>query len=152
MKKIEKLQKFLDQFIPNVYWTTTYEGKIPTDINNDNPDWNQTLITKINEVSARIYKDGTRTDNGPETILISGKYSDMQGLIHSLEYFKTDITHRTGYYVLGKLAGRFDVLVIPELSDEKKIFICKVQDKTKNPYDVQNYVKVGVVKVQTLNQ
>ena len=151
MNKIEKLQKFLSTFTPSVYWPTSYNGKEPIDINNDDPNWNQTLVTKINEVAARIYKDDGGL--GPETILISGKYSDMQSLIHSLLYFKANITYRKDYYFLGKLAGKYDVKVIPQLDNDLKIFVCKLYDEFKeDPFNVPNYQKVAVVQVQKLNE
>ena len=150
MKKIDKLQKLLDTHIPSAYWSTTYQGsKIPISIDMDSSDWNQTLITKINEVAARIYKDGEI--GGPETISISGKYSLMQSLIHSLLYMKSDVTMHKGYYCIGKLAGKYDILVIPNLLSEDKIFVCKQYDTSKDPFNVENYAKIGVVQIQKLN-
>jgi hypothetical protein len=145
MKKIDKLQKFLSTHTPSVYWPPTYDGK-SADISFDNTDWNQTLTTKINEVAARVYQESGI--GGPETILISGQYSDMQAFFHSLLYFKADITHRKGYFILGKLAGRFDVIVIPELDADYKIFVCKVNDTKGDPFDINNYKTVGVVKIK----
>jgi len=151
MKKIDKLTKFLSSFTPSVYWVTSYEGYNggdSRDIDVNDTDWNQTLITKINEVAARMYKDGGLYS---ETILISGKYSDMQGLIHSLLYMKSGITQHKGYYCIGKLAGKFRVLVIPQLEEEYKIFVCKQYDTSKDPFDVLNYQKIGVVQIKKQN-
>jgi hypothetical protein len=153
MKKIDKLQKFLRKFTTSVYWNTSYEsytgdfvGDAPRGIDPNDTDWNQTLTTQINEVSARMYHDDN--EDNPDTVLISGKFSDLQALIHSLLYMKSDITQHRGYYCIGKLMGKYNVLVIPQLEETDKIFICKLRDNTADPYDVLNYKKVGVIKLK----
>jgi hypothetical protein len=74
------------------------------------------------------------------------------------------VEQHEGYYKLGTLGGRYNVFVVPKLTekrveyygadrqlkeidvDEYKIFICKLTDVTKI-LDVDNYIKIGVVKI-----
>lgn len=60
-------------------------------------DWNNTLITKINQVSASIHKSSLR--GGADLIIIS---EEVLNIFETLEYY--DITHRT-------LSGRYGIIV-----------------------------------------
>lgn len=77
-------------------------------------DWNQTLMTKINQVSAQIHKATLR--GGANFIVVS---SELSAVLNDLEYFHvTDAnseayTYSMGIEKLGSLQGRYDVFVDP---------------------------------------
>lgn len=77
-------------------------------------DWNQTLMTKINQVSAQIHKATLR--GGANFIVVS---SELSAVLNDLEYFHvTDAnaeayTYSMGIEKIGSLQGRYDVFVDP---------------------------------------
>jgi len=174
--KITDLLKFLSTHIPLTSWD--YEGFktiAPEGLYDAQQDWNQTLVTKINQTSATIFQDTMK--GGANVILIS---SNLENLFRTLEYFtpeKSNILHgvkdgRCQVYEkthdrYGTIAGRFQVYSIPDLTkvmvemydsknelkkvvyEESKFFVCKLKDPTKI-FDIKNYIKVGVIKVSQL--
>jgi hypothetical protein len=159
---MSKLQNFLSTHIPLVTWD--YEGykeKYPQDLFDAQRDWNQTLVTKINQTSATIFQDAMNKAGGANAILIP---SNMEDIFKTLEYLTVSIEQFEGYYKLGSLAGRYNIYVVPKLTrikikipdenhqlkeitfDEDRVFVCKLKDVAKI-LDIKNYVKVGVVKV-----
>jgi hypothetical protein len=155
---IDELKKFLSTHIPLVSWD--YEGyKQIQPVYEAQTDWNQTLITKINQTSATIFQDTKH--GGANAVLIP---SNMEDIFKTLEYLTVSVEEFEGYYKLGTLGGRFYVYVVPKLTrikleicgadhkpkeiefDEDRVFVCKLKDVTKI-LDVDNYIKVGVVKV-----
>ena len=170
---LQKLQKFLSTHIPLTSWD--YEGFktiAPEGLYDAQKDWNQTLITKINQTSATIFK-ATHT-GGANVVLIP---DTLKELFKTLEYLTLDMPNilhgtkngRCQVYEevknrFGILGGRFQVYAIPELTktsltipnslnqpeivnfDEDKVFVCKVKD-TDKIFDIENYFKVGVVTI-----
>jgi len=157
---MEKLKKFLSTHIPSFSWD--YEGLIDHCKNPDytmQNDWNQTIVTKINQTSATIFQDTQK--GGANAILIP---FNMEYIFKTLEYLTVAVEQYEGYYKLGTLGGRYNVFVVPKLTakkveycgadhqlkevdiDENKIFVCKLTD-VSNILDVDNYIKVGVVKI-----
>ena len=73
-------------------------------------DWNQTLITKINQVSAQIYKSTLR--GGANWIVVS---SEVSAVFDDLEYFHVSNaspeqdSYNMGIEKVGTLAGRYQV-------------------------------------------
>jgi hypothetical protein len=73
-------------------------------------DWNQTLITKINQVSAQIHKTTLR--GGANWIVVS---SEVSAVFDDLEYFHVSNAHpeqdqyNMGIEKIGTLAGRYQV-------------------------------------------
>jgi len=73
-------------------------------------DWNQTLITKINQVSAQIHKTTLR--GGANWIVVS---SEVSAVFDDLEYFHVSNAHpeqdqyNMGIEKVGSLAGRYQV-------------------------------------------
>ena len=73
-------------------------------------DWNQTLITKINQVSAQIHKTTLR--GGANWIVVS---SEVSAVFDDLEYFHVSNAHpeqdqyNMGIEKIGSLAGRYQV-------------------------------------------
>lgn len=65
-------------------------------------DWNQTLVTRINQVSAQIFKASYR--GGADTIHI---HSDLLPIIQTLEFFNEQEM---------KLSGRYDVVIDDSLN------------------------------------
>jgi len=160
MTEIQKLRKLLSPHIPLVTWD--YEGykeKYPDGLYDAQQDWNQTLLTKINQTSATIFQDTKK--GGANAILIP---SNMEDIFRTLEYLKVDVIQYEGYYKLGTLGGRYLVYVVPKLTriklnipdknnhskeiafDEDKVFVCKLKD-VNWILNINNYIKVGVVKV-----
>lgn len=162
---MSKLQNFLSTHIPLTSWDYEgYKGKYPESLFDVQKDWNQTLLTKINQTSATIFQDTKK--GGANAILIP---SNMENIFKTLEYLTVSIEQFEGYYKLGTLSGRFVVYVVPKLTriklsipdadnqlkeitfDEDRIFICKLKDVAEI-LDVKNYIKVGVVKVDKPNK
>lgn len=79
-------------------------------------DWNQTLITKINQVSAQIHKSTLR--GGANWIVVS---SEVSAVFDDLEYFHVSNAHpeqdqyNMGIEKIGTLAGRYQVFRDPYL-------------------------------------
>jgi hypothetical protein len=73
-------------------------------------DWNQTLITKINQISAQIHKTTLR--GGANWIIVS---SEVSAVFDDLEYFHVSNAHpeqdqyNMGIEKVGTLAGRYQV-------------------------------------------
>jgi hypothetical protein len=73
-------------------------------------DWNQTLITKINQLSAQIHKSTLR--GGANWIVVS---SEVSAVFDDLEYFHVSNAHpeqdqyNMGIEKVGTLAGRYQV-------------------------------------------
>jgi hypothetical protein len=77
-------------------------------------DWNQTLMTKINQLSAQIHKATLR--GGANFIVVS---TEISAVLNDLEYFHvTDanaeaVQYAMGIEKVGALQGRYDVFVDP---------------------------------------
>ena len=77
-------------------------------------DWNQTLMTKINQLSAQIHKSTLR--GGANFIVVS---TEISAVLNDLEYFHvTDanaeaVQYAMGIEKVGSLQGRYDVFVDP---------------------------------------
>ena len=73
-------------------------------------DWNQTLITKINQISAQIHKTTLR--GGANWIVVS---SEVSAVFDDLEYFHVSNaapeqdSYNMGIEKIGSLAGRYQV-------------------------------------------
>ena len=77
-------------------------------------DWNQTLMTKLNQISAQIHKATLR--GGANFVVVS---SEVNAVLNDLEYFHvTDAnaeatTYSMGIEKVGSLQGRYQVYVDP---------------------------------------
>ncbi len=77
-------------------------------------DWNQTLMTKINQISAQIQKSTLR--GGADFIVVS---AEISAVLNDLEYFHvTDASAESDQYnmgieKIGSLQGRYKVIVDP---------------------------------------
>lgn len=77
-------------------------------------DWNQTLMTKINQISAQIQKSTLR--GGANWIVVS---AEISAVLNDLEYFHvTDASAEADHYnmgieKIGSLQGRYQVIVDP---------------------------------------
>ena len=77
-------------------------------------DWNQTLMTKINQISAQIHKATLR--GGANFIVVS---TEISAVLNDLEYFHvTDanaeaVNYSMGIEKIGSLQGRYEVFVDP---------------------------------------
>ena len=85
-------------------------------------DWNQTLVTKINQVSAQIHKTTLR--GGANWIVVS---SEVSAVFDDLEYFHVSNAapeqdqYNMGIEKIGSLAGRYQVYRDPYLPAGKII-------------------------------
>jgi len=85
-------------------------------------DWNQTLVTKINQISAQIHKTTLR--GGANWIVVS---SEVSAVFDDLEYFHVSNAHpeqdqyNMGIEKIGSLAGRYQVYRDPYLPAGKVI-------------------------------
>ena len=79
-------------------------------------DWNQTLVTKINQISAQIHKTTLR--GGANWIVVS---SEVSAVFDDLEYFHVSNAHpeqdqyNMGIEKIGSLSGRYQVFRDPYL-------------------------------------
>lgn len=77
-------------------------------------DWNQTLITKMNQISAQIMKSTLR--GGAEWAVVS---SEISAVFNDLEYFHVSDanaeadTYNMGIEKLGSVKGRYNIIVDP---------------------------------------
>jgi len=143
MKEVRKLRRFFMTHTSTAQWD--YDGYDRIDGNKDlygsQEEWNQTLMTKINQVSAQIFQANHRA--GANIIVIG---EDMLIPFVSLEYMKVNHDNRNNkYYLLGRLAGRYDVYVVPELFLQHKIYVCNLFDVEKGIFKLKNYSKVAMV-------
>jgi len=67
-------------------------------------DWNQTLMTRINNIGAHIYQNSHR--GGPNTLKL---HPSLMSLIETLEYYNKDEN---------KVGGRFNVVVNDEVEHD----------------------------------
>ena len=85
-------------------------------------DWNQTFITKINQISAQIHKSTLR--GGANFVVVS---TEISAMLNDLEYFHvTDanaeaVTYSMGIEKVGSLQGRYQVYVDPYSPAESAI-------------------------------
>jgi hypothetical protein len=85
-------------------------------------DWNQTFMTKINQISAQIHKSTLR--GGANFIVVS---TEISAMLNDLEYFHvTDanaeaVTYSMGIEKVGSLQGRYQVYVDPYSPAESAI-------------------------------
>jgi len=85
-------------------------------------DWNQTLVTKINQISAQIHKTTLR--GGANWIVVS---SEVSAVFDDLEYFHVSNAnpeqdqYNMGIEKIGSLAGRYQVYRDPYLPAGKVI-------------------------------
>jgi hypothetical protein len=83
-------------------------------------DWNQTLVTKINQMSAQIHKTTLR--GGANWIVVS---SEVSAVFDDLEYFHVSNAHpeqdqyNMGIEKVGSLAGRYQVYRDPYFPPNK---------------------------------
>jgi hypothetical protein len=83
-------------------------------------DWNQTLVTKINQISAQIHKTTLR--GGANWIVVS---SEVSAVFDDLEYFHVSNAnpeqdqYNMGIEKIGSLAGRYQVFRDPYLPSGK---------------------------------
>lgn len=77
-------------------------------------DWNQTLMTKINQISQQIHKATLR--GGANYVVVS---TEISAVLNDLEYFHVSdasaeqITYSMGIEKIGSLNGRYQVYVDP---------------------------------------
>ena len=85
-------------------------------------DWNQTFMTKINQISAQIHKSTLR--GGANFVVVS---TEISAMLNDLEYFHvTDanaeaVTYSMGIEKVGSLQGRYNVFVDPYSPAESAI-------------------------------
>jgi hypothetical protein len=149
MSRSEKLRIFLQTHLHSISWD--YDGYVrafPPSIYDPQKDWNQTIITKINQISATIFKDTLK--GGANCIIISDY---MVELFSTLEFMRIDrIMYGDDYYKLGELAGRYHVFVVHSLSiNGEKIYVCKLDNNTdpisKCVFNLEKYIRVGTIKI-----
>ena len=140
---IDELRRFLLTHMYSVQWDYMGWKEHPSYSEELKEDWNLTLMTKINQVSAMIFQDNRR--QGANVVIIP---SNMRGIIQSLgEYYKPYSLGYIGYEDIGILAGRYKVYVVPDLTEDAKVFVCNVMDINKEILDLDNYTRIAVVKV-----
>lgn len=78
-------------------------------------DWNQTLITRINQLSAHIYQSSMV--GGADTVRIS---SNMFPLITNFEYFSYGRTlEMATFNIIGNISNKYKVIVDPHVPNNE---------------------------------
>jgi hypothetical protein len=149
MNKLQNLGLFLDTHLYNTSWDYSgYVRAFPHELYDPQKDWNQTVITKINQISATILKDTVR--GGANCIIIS---ESLVEFFNTLEYVHINPIYYEDYYKLGTLAGRYDIFVVREISlSGEKIYVCRlytIDNTIQSILDVERYIKVGVIKIDS---
>lgn len=134
-KKINYENGFSDNHFRNLYTNVkfklywNYEGWKETSSPSffTQKDWNQTLITKINQISAQIYQYTLK--GGANTIIVS---PEVFRVIEDLEYFDKDKM---------SIASRYKV-IIDEYMPYSDMFVCQLDGVSKltNDYNVGNII------------
>lgn len=107
-------------------------------------DWNQTFMTKINQISAQIHKATLR--GGANYVVVS---TEISAMLNDLEYFHvTDanaeaVTYSMGIEKVGSLQGRYEVYVDPYSPSES----CLVGHKGDSLLDT-GYIYAPYVPMQ----
>lgn len=107
-------------------------------------DWNQTFMTKINQISAQIHKATLR--GGANYVVVS---TEISAMLNDLEYFHvTDanaeaVTYSMGIEKVGALQGRYEVYVDPYSPSES----CLVGHKGDSLLDT-GYIYAPYVPMQ----
>lgn len=111
-------------------------------------DWNQTLITKVNQISAQIHKSTLR--GGANWMVVS---TEISALLNDLEYFHvTDanaeaVTYSMGIEKVGSLQGRYQVYVDPYSPAESAIMGHKGSSLLDTGYIYAPYVPMQLTPV-----
>ena len=104
-------------------------------------DWNQTLMTKINQMSAQIHKTTLR--GGANWVVVS---SEISAVLDDLEYFHVsnagpeEDTYNMGIEKVGTLAGRYQVYRDPYFPPNKILIGHKGKSLLDSGYIYAPYV------------
>lgn len=104
-------------------------------------DWNQTLITRINEISSEIYK---KTLRGGANIIIC--HPDEENIICDLEFLHAAYEECTGYIKLGTLGSRYTVLMSHAMKSGE-ILVTRIELNDENIKESEYDGIYGVVNV-----
>ena len=111
-------------------------------------DWNQTFMTKINQLSAQIHKATLR--GGANFVVVS---TEISAMLNDLEYFHvTDAnaeanTYSMGIEKVGSLQGRYNVYVDPYSPAESAILGHKGDSLLDTGYIYAPYVPMQLTPV-----
>lgn len=149
-EKSRENQSFLKSVLTNKL--KTMEWNRLGYINNDSffgtaRDWNQTLITRINEVSSAIHRE--TCSGGGNLIIIS---PETMPVIEDLEYMKSAYEEFVGYCKLGTLGSRYLVISSTEMVEPDEIIVTRAElvDKKIKNSKLENYY--GVIKILNHNK
>lgn len=85
----------------------------PNELGDLQKDWNMTLLTKINQCTANVFKSSHRS--GADTIMI---HPSLLPIIESIEYYEPESK---------KIAGRYRVVTINDLGEDDIIVLRSLQ-------------------------
>lgn len=111
-------------------------------------DWNQTFMTKINQISAQIHKATLR--GGANYVVVS---TEISAMLNDLEYFHvTDanaeaVTYSMGIEKVGSLQGRYQVYVDPYSPTESALVGHKGDSLLDTGYIYAPYVPMQLTPV-----
>lgn len=111
-------------------------------------DWNQTLVTKVNQMSAQIHKTTLR--GGANWIVVS---SEVSAVFDDLEYFHVSNAHpeqdqyNMGIEKIGSLAGRYQVFRDPYFPPNKILIGHKGKSLLDAGYIYAPYVPLQLTPV-----
>jgi len=110
-------------------------------------DWNQTLISRINEISSLIHQHSV--NGGGNTLIIS---NDISYIIDDLEYFHSENYREfKDYTYFGKLGNRYDIISLHSSDLEKEIIVCRKEINLQNNSTINNdfYGKIKIINVNS---
>lgn len=147
--KCEENQKFLKNILTNKIATLDWDYNGAT--NNVNffgtqQDWNQTLITVINTISAVIHR---KTLSGGANLLIVSP--EIEPIIQNLSYMIYDYKEFAGYCKLGTLGKRYSIISSTLITEPDVIIVARaiLSDKNIKKTEIENYF--GTIDILNLN-
>lgn len=119
-------------------------------VSNDNffgtqKDWNQTLITKIGEISSAIHEK--TLNGGANLIIISPK---LEPILETFEYFHENYQECNGYCKIGTLGGRYSIISTFDIAEKDEIILCRkeIGEEIEETIFKEHY---GIIKVLNYN-
>lgn len=104
-------------------------------------DWNQTLITRINELSSQIHKSTLR--GGGNIVLCN---PDEEWIFPDLGFCNENVQEFSGYIQIGTLGSRYTILSSPSI-ESGKIIVTRIELNEENLRDSEFDGAYAVVNV-----
>lgn len=119
-----------------------YDGLKENDCFHFQSEWNQTLMIKINQISANIYQK--TLSGGSNLIIISPQ---MISIIKNLYYFQTEYQKCVGYSKIGTIS-HYTVITSTKIVEFDEIIVAKVEWINNNFKNSKIDNNFGIIKIK----